>query len=138
MSVDENTAAAFCSFCGASTILSSRIAKEKRPEFIIPFSITKDDCKEAYRKLVKRALFIPKEYKSEKCIDGFRGIYMPYWSYDVKQSGPVKLNGQPEHRSGDYIITKHYSWATYAFFPIFIITELFFSSYFKYAHVNAW
>ncbi len=109
MSVDENTAAAFCSFCGASTILSSRIAKEKRPEFIIPFSITKDDCKEAYRKLVKRALFIPKEYKSEKCIDGFRGIYMPYWSYDVKQSGPVKLNGQTEHRSGDYIITKHYS-----------------------------
>ena len=109
MSVDENTAAAFCSFCGASTILSSRIAKEKRPEFIIPFSITKEDCKEAYRKLVKRALFIPKEYKSEKCIDGFRGIYMPYWSYDVKQSGPVKLNGQTEHRSGDYIITKHYS-----------------------------
>ena len=26
MSVDENTAAAFCSFCGASTILSSRPA----------------------------------------------------------------------------------------------------------------
>lgn len=108
MSVDENTAAAFCSFCGASTILSSRIAKEKRPEFIIPFSITKEDCKESYRKLVRRALFIPKEYKSEKCIDGFRGIYMPYWSYDVKQSGPVKLSGKTEHRSGDYIITKHY------------------------------
>lgn len=109
MSVDENTAAAFCSFCGASTILTPRIAKEKRPEFIIPFSITKDDCKEAYRKLVKRALFIPKEYKSEKCIDGFRGIYMPFWSYDVKQSGPVNLKGQTEHRSGDYIITKYYS-----------------------------
>lgn len=109
MSVDENTAAAFCSFCGASTILSSRIAKEKRPEFIIPFSKTKEDCKEAYRKLVRRALFIPKEYKSEACIDGFRGIYMPYWSYDVKQSGPVNLKGQTEHRSGDYIITKYYS-----------------------------
>lgn len=109
MSVDQNTAAAFCSFCGASTILSSRIAKEKRPEFIIPFSVTKEDCKEAYRKLVRHALFIPKEYRSEKCIDGFRGIYMPYWSYDVKQSGPVKLSGKTEHRSGDYIITKHYS-----------------------------
>ena len=109
MSVDENTAAAFCSFCGASTILTPRISKEKRPEFIIPFSITKEDCKEAYRKLVRHALFIPKEYKSEKCIDGFRGIYMPYWSYDVKQSGPVNLKGQTEHRSGDYIITKYYS-----------------------------
>ena len=91
MSVDENTAAAFCSFCGASTILSARIAREKRPELIIPFSKTKEDCKNAYLKLVKKSLFIPKEYKSREFIDGFRGIYMPYWTYDVKQLGPVKL-----------------------------------------------
>ena len=108
MSVDNNTAAAFCSFCGASTILNSRISKGKRPEFIIPFSKTKEDCKEAYLKIVRRALFIPREYKSKECIDGFRGIYMPYWSYDVKQSGPVGLKGKTESRSGDYIITKHY------------------------------
>ena len=109
LSVDQNTAAAFCSFCGASTILSSRIAKGKRPEFIIPFSKTKEDCKEAYLKLTKKAWFLPKEYKSKESIDGFRGIYMPYWSYDVKQDGPVRLSGETEHRSGDYIITKHYS-----------------------------
>ena len=36
MSVDENTAAAFCSFCGASTILNARLSKGKKPEFIIP------------------------------------------------------------------------------------------------------
>ena len=108
-SVDENTAATFCSFCGASTILHSRIAKSKRPEYIIPFSITKEDCKEAYSRVVKKALFLPKEYRSVEYIDGFRGIYMPYWSYDVEQNGNVNLKGERSHRSGDYIITDHYA-----------------------------
>ena len=109
LSVDENTAAAFCSFCGASTILSARIARDKRPEYIIPFSKTKEDCKQAYLKLVRKAPFLPREYKSAEYIDGFRGIYMPYWSYDVIQRGPVKLKGERSHRSGDYIITDHYN-----------------------------
>ncbi len=109
MSVDENTAAAFCSFCGASTILNARLAKGKKPEYIIPFSKTKEDCKKAYLNVVKRAIFLPKEYRSEDCIDGFRGIYMPYWSYNVKQKGPVRLNGETSHRRGDYIITDHYA-----------------------------
>ncbi|MCR5420927.1 MAG: hypothetical protein K6E98_07975 [Lachnospiraceae bacterium] len=109
MSVDENTVAAFCSFCGASTILSARLVKGKRPEYIIPFEKTKEDCKGAYRKVISRALFLPKEYKSEEYIDGFRGIYMPYWAYDVMQSGQVNLYGERSHRSGDYILTDHYS-----------------------------
>ena len=36
----DNAAAGFCSFCGASTILYSRISHEKRPNYIIPFQKT--------------------------------------------------------------------------------------------------
>ena len=108
MSVDQNTAAAFCSFCGASTILNARLAKGRKPEYIIPFAKTKEDCKNAYLNVVKKAIFLPKEYRSENCIDSFRGIYMPYWSYNVSQKGMCRLNGETSHRSGDYIITDHY------------------------------
>lgn len=105
----DNSAAGFCSFCGASTILDSRISRERRPGFIIPFSKTKEDCKKAYSKMIRRALFAPKELKDEKYIDSFRGIYMPYWVYYVTQKGSVYLKGTKEHRSGDYIITDHYN-----------------------------
>lgn len=44
----DDTAAGFCSFCGASTVLYSRIEKEHRPAYIIPFTKTKEDCKKAY------------------------------------------------------------------------------------------
>ena len=79
----DDTAAGFCSFCGASTVLYSRMQKEHKPAYIIPFAKSKDDCKQAYMSLMKKAIFAPKELKDPKFIDGFRGIYMPYWTYYV-------------------------------------------------------
>lgn len=104
----ENSAAEFCSFCGASTILSGRISKEKRPNYIIPFKKTKDDCKNAYAKYVKHAIFAPKELKDPKYLDRFRGIYMPYWAYYITQNGNLNLEGIKEYRRGNYIYTDTY------------------------------
>lgn len=105
----ENAAAAFCSFCGSSTILDAHLTKEKRPKKIIPFSQTKEDCKTAYANLMKKAIFAPKELKDPKYVDNFRGIYMPYWLYNISQSGHVNFPGRTESRSGDYIIKKNYN-----------------------------
>ena len=82
--------------------------KEHKPAYIIPFAKSKDDCKQAYMSLMKKAIFAPKELKDPKFIDGFRGIYMPYWTYYVTQKAPISLPAKRSHRSGDYIITDHY------------------------------
>ena len=104
----DNAAAGFCSFCGASTILYSRISQEQRPDYIIPFKKTKEDCKQAYINKMRHALFAPKELKDPKAIDGFRGIYMPYWAFYITQKGPISLYAYTKHRSGDYIITDNF------------------------------
>ena len=104
----ENSAAEFCTFCGASTILSGRISKEKRPNYIIPFKKTKDDCKDAYAKFVKHAIFAPKELKDPKYLDRFRGIYMPYWAYYISQNSGLSLEGTKQYRRGNYIYTDTY------------------------------
>lgn len=105
----DTSAAEFCSFCGASTILDSRISKERRPAYIIPFQQTKDACKKAYIAKMKRALFAPSELKDEKYIDSFRGIYIPYWAYTISQQGTVFMNGKRSYRKGDYQYTDHYN-----------------------------
>lgn len=106
----DNTAAGFCTFCGSSAVLESRLQKEHRPKYIIPFGQTKEQCKKAYMKMMGKAVFAPKELKSEKHINEFRGIYMPYWIYNVQQGGSdVQLKGSTERRKGDYIITSHYN-----------------------------
>lgn len=105
----DNTAAAFCSFCGASTILDSHINHEKRPRYILPFRKTKEDCKTAYTKMMKHAIFAPDDLKKDGYIDGFRGIYMPYWIYNISQKGDVTFPGEKTYRRGDYIYTDHFS-----------------------------
>lgn len=105
----DTSAAEFCTFCGASTILYSRISKEKRPDYIIPFKQTKEDCKNAYMNMTKRAIFAPDELKNPKKIDGFRGIYMPYWAFYLAQEGAFTLQGSKSKRRGDYIYTDHYA-----------------------------
>lgn len=105
----DNAAAGFCSFCGASTILYNRISHEKRPNYIIPFQLTKEQCKEEYAKRMKHAPFAPKELKDPSAIDSFRGIYMPYWAYHISQRGKLSVKGRKSHRKGDYIITDHYT-----------------------------
>ncbi len=105
---EDTTAATFCSYCGASTILDSRVSRERRPERIVPFTRTKEDCREAYRKLLRRAVFAPGELKDPAHIDQFRGIYMPYWVYGFTKEGKVTIPGSRTHRQGDYRITQHY------------------------------
>lgn len=104
----DTSAAEFCTFCGASTILHSRLTKEKRPNYIIPFQKTKEDCKQAYHAMMKKAFFAPDALKDPKHIDGFRGIYMPYWAFYLTQDGNFSLNGTKSKRRGDYIYTDHY------------------------------
>lgn len=105
---EDTTAATFCSFCGSATILDSRISKERRPVHIIPFSRTKEDCRSAYAKMMRRAIFAPKELKDKANIEKFRGIYMPYWIYSFEKQGPITFSGSKSHQRGDYLITKHY------------------------------
>lgn len=105
----DNDATSFCSFCGASTILSSRIRKEKRPDFIVPFQKTKEDCKKAYAQRMRKAFFLPKQLRDPEFIDGFRGIYMPYWTYQLLQRGFVSIHGETSTRKGNYVYTDHYN-----------------------------
>lgn len=104
----DNACAGFCSFCGASTVLSSRIAREKSPKELIPFKVTKEQCRDIYLSKVRKSLFAPRDMKNNQAIESFRGIYMPYWKYKYTVNGGVRVKGEKSHRSGDYIITDHY------------------------------
>ena len=104
----EETAATFCSYCGASVVLSGRLEVQEAPDVIIPFQIDKEYCKNAYKRMLRRAPFAPNYLKKNTEIDKFRGIYMPYWIYSFAADGNTSGTGETSHRSGDYIITDYY------------------------------
>ncbi len=104
----ENSVNGFCSYCGSNHMLSSRMAKMPAPKGVIPFQISKEQCKQAYLDKVKKSFFAPKELKDPKYLENFRGIYMPYWVYDIDYNAPVNMTGTRSYRRGNYVYTEHY------------------------------
>lgn len=93
LTTDPNDAVGFCPFCGGASMLFDRIHRQWEPEYIIPFRITKEQCKELYAKEARKSIFTAKQYRDPQLIESFRGIYMPYYNYRVTQKGPFTLNG---------------------------------------------
>lgn len=109
MSTSE-TAAGFCSFCGASVQLQGRMVNGTMPAKIIPFKITKQQCVESFKKYTGGYFFTPADMRKDGARLEFRGIYMPYWNYTVHQQGHVHRTYKDEYRSGDYRIINHYNF----------------------------
>ncbi|MCR4922702.1 MAG: TFIIB-type zinc ribbon-containing protein, partial [Lachnospiraceae bacterium] len=86
----------FCPYCGGESILTSRMAG-KRPNTIIPFSKTKEECCKQYLEKVNKMPLVPKDLKHEEYINEIRGIYMPYNLYRIKHDGEIHAQYSESH-----------------------------------------
>lgn len=102
-------ATAFCPYCGGEQVMEGKLARYQRPRNIIPFKLTKKECKDAYKKFIVYRPFVAKELKSQEFIDKFRGIYMPYWQFDMSFDHPDQtFKGSSSQQDGNYVIEKTY------------------------------
>lgn len=75
-----------CIYCGSPSVVFNRVAKQRRPDRIIPFKITREQALSVIKKRFKQGSFVPKELKNIKASD-IRGVYIPYWLIDAEQYG---------------------------------------------------
>ncbi|MBR0343606.1 MAG: hypothetical protein IJH64_15395 [Oscillospiraceae bacterium] len=109
----ESEAVTYCSYCGSEAVLESELSGDNHPRYIIPFKISKDQCKSLYNEQIKKKWYVPAEFKSPEFIDKFRGIYIPYWMYYVQfRSDPIQLEGSRSYTSGSYDYYEDYLLTT--------------------------
>ena len=96
--------ASFCSYCGAEVMLEKKNEELQRPERIIPFRYTREECFEKYREMIGNNPFVDHRLKNVTA-DSFRGIYVPYFNYDARVTGNATVDG--EQTKGD--TTYYYS-----------------------------
>lgn len=106
--VNGTEASTKCVFCGNPSVVFSRIAKQKCPEFVLPFSITKDQALDIARRQIKRGLFVPKAIKNFS-VDCCRGIYLPYWIVNARAYNAVIVKGSVKR--GKNSVTKYFGRA---------------------------
>jgi len=105
----DETAITFCSYCGSQAMIESKMIRQNAPDYIIPFSKTREECIESYKKLLSKSLFVPKYMKSDVTLSKFRGIYIPYTIYKLSYDGNCTNNGRKySHRRGDYVYYDKY------------------------------
>lgn len=99
----------YCMYCGSFVTLDSQLTRVKRPTHIIPFSKTKEDCKKAYSSYILRKLYAPSEFRNTKFLDGFKGIYIPFWNFNYSFGPDIIVRGEKEgDRDGNYINVQNY------------------------------
>ena len=87
----DHAAVGICPYCRESALLEGRLSEKRKPEYIIPFSVTKEQCSKSYLKAARKTWCLPRGMLDEKYLDGFQGIYLPYWVYHVTQKGHFYL-----------------------------------------------
>ena len=109
---DENTAATSCPYCGNPTVVPGQFSGQLRPDFIIPFRLSKEDAVKALKDHYKGKIFLPKSFTQENHVQEIQGIYVPFWMFDGEAEGDACYEATRSHtyRSGDYEVTKteHY------------------------------
>lgn len=95
----------FCSYCGQPTIVFDRVSSAKKPDYILPFSVTKEQAIAKIRKHLSSGFFVPQEIK-DFSIEHIRGIYIPYWLYDIDYEDDQYLSGVV--KSGKNTVTRYF------------------------------
>ncbi|MBQ8575897.1 MAG: hypothetical protein IJ447_07630 [Clostridia bacterium] len=80
---DDTTSATSCPYCDNPVVISGQVSGELKPDFVIPFKVTKEQAKEALKKHISGKKFIPKTFKEENHLDEIKGIYVPFWLFDA-------------------------------------------------------
>ena len=109
---DETTAATSCPYCGNPTVVPGQFSGQLKPDYIIPFKLSKEDAVKALKAHYKGKFFLPKSFMAENHVQEIQGLYVPFWMFDGEAQGQTRYAAtrSTTYRSGDYEATEteHY------------------------------
>lgn len=91
---EKSTGATTCPFCGNRIVMKGQFAGDLKPDYIIPFKLDKKAAKDAYHRHLKGKTFLPKVFKKENHIDEIKGVYVPFWLFDVDAKADISYDAE--------------------------------------------
>lgn len=105
---EATTAATACPFCGSPVVMKGNLSGELKPQFVLPFKLDKEAAKKALKAHFQNKKLLPKVFASENNLDEIKGIYVPYWLFDVDSdaSANFECTNSTSWTSGNYRYTE--------------------------------
>lgn len=99
-----NVTAEKCPFCGAGIVAEKASRKLIRPQYLLPFRVTREQTMEVFRNWISSRWFAPSTLKQNAQAGRLSGVYMPVWTFNSDTTS--RYTGQ---RGDDYWETEHYT-----------------------------
>ena len=105
---DEATAVTACPYCGNPTVVPGQFSGTLKPDFVIPFKITKEQAVDGLKKHYSGRPFLPAAFQKENHLQEIKGVYVPFWLFDGDAECEAAYDGHKIHSytSGDYDVTR--------------------------------
>ena len=109
---EATTAATSCPYCGNPTVVPGQFSGILKPDYVLPFQLSKEDAIKALKKHYRKKPLLPSTFSKANHLEEIKGVYVPFWMYDGEASGSAQFHATQVHTytSGDYEITEtsHY------------------------------
>ena len=105
---DKNTSATFCAFCGSPALVGQRLTNEFKPQYMIPFKVSRKKAENAFLKWAGGGKWTPFGFVSKENVQKLTGLYVPFWLFDIKSHIDIEASAEDISYSGSYCTTKYY------------------------------
>jgi predicted RNA-binding Zn-ribbon protein involved in translation (DUF1610 family) len=95
---DALETAAVCPFCGSTQVMPAATEKTIAPGGVCPFKVTKESAGESFTKWLKKKWFTPRKAKKNAIPEAFKGVYLPYWTYDAQTTSNFSARAGYDHK----------------------------------------
>lgn len=107
---DKNAVTLSCYYCHSPVTLVGRLSGDYKPDYIIPFSVSKERAEEIFRDFCKDKIYLPDDFRDGKVLEKITGVYVPFWlgdySFDTRVFATCR---QHEEISSSKTRVKEYS-----------------------------
>ncbi len=80
---DALTVANECPYCGSNQVMEANDVKTLAPNGVVVFKITAKQAGERFTNWIAHKWFAPRAAKLSARAESFKGIYLPYWTFDA-------------------------------------------------------
>lgn len=113
---DALQTSAVCPFCGSNQVMEANEQDTMAPGGVVPFKISDEEASTLFRKWIKRRWFCPKLAKNSAKPKRFKGIYLPYWTFDAdtysSYQGEYGIDHTEEDSEGETHTVTNWHWTS--------------------------
>ena len=105
---DQSTVSTSCPYCCNNMLTSGIATHDSIPDWIVPFSITRDQAKANMRRHFEHRWYLSRKFSAS--LEHMQAVYVPYHLYDVSVNGWADYVAYDQKGSGEGSVKQYYGF----------------------------